>query len=156
VIIVSDTTAITSLLKIGRVTLLRDLFGDVFLPDAVRKELLKYHSEIPSFLQTSIVADQEAVSSLRQIIDQGEAEAIILAEEIDVDALLIDDKQGRQIAERRGIRCLGLAGTLLMAKQNGLVTNLGEILGALETKANFYLDPALKRSLLARANEAIK
>ena len=153
-IIVSDTTAITSLLKIRRITVLRDLFGDVLVPKAVRDELLRYHSEIPTFVLVREVTKQDAVEGLCAIIDQGEAEAIILAEELGADALLIDDKQGRSIAENRGIRCLGLAGALLMAKQNQIIPNLGDILDALETEANFYFDPKLRELLLRRANEA--
>ena len=76
--------------------------------------------------------------------------SLILAEERTADALLIDDKQGRSIAEQRGIHCLGLAGALLMAKQNNIISSLAEVLFALESNANLYLDPTLKRSLLAR------
>jgi predicted nucleic acid-binding protein len=149
VIVVSDTTAVTSLLKIDRVALLQKLFEQVLIPEAVRDELLKYHSELPGFLEVQAANDRAAVNSLRNEIDAGEAEAIILAEEIGADALLIDDKQGRAIAESRGLNCLGLAGALVMAKQNELIPSLGDLIETLQTKANFYLEPALKKSLLA-------
>jgi predicted nucleic acid-binding protein len=110
VVVVSDTTAITSLLKIGRAVLLRDLFHRVVIPEAVRDELLKYHTTIPDFIEVKAVVDRLAIQSLRRELGFGEAEAIILAEESGADALLIDEKLGRSIAERRGVRCLGLAG----------------------------------------------
>ena len=94
-IVVSDTTAITSLIKIRRIELLRDLFGEALIPKAVRDELLKYHKALPEFLKIEMVKDEKAVSSLREEIDQGEAEAIILAQEIKADVLLIDEKHGR-------------------------------------------------------------
>lgn len=153
-IVVSDTTAITSLLKINQATLLSDLFREVCIPAAVRDELLKYHSIIPAFLQVRPVVNATAISLLVADLDRGEAEAIVLAEEIRADALLIDEKQGRAIAERRGLRCLGLAGALLMAKQNQIIPSLAAILQSLEQDANFYLDESLKKSLLVRANEA--
>lgn len=152
-IIVSDTTAITSLLKINRATLLCDLFGEVFIPEAVRNELLRYHTTLPDFLEVHSISNSNALHSLRHAIGDGEAEAIILAEELRADALLIDDKQGRSMAEHRGIPCLGLAGALLMAKQKHLISSLAEILNILEDKANFYLDSRLKRSLLTTARE---
>lgn len=152
-IVVSDTTAITSLLKINRANLLKELFGEVLMPTAVRDELSKYHAVLPEFLRAESVKDHIAVDLLREEIDAGEAEAIILAEELDADVLLIDEKDGRFIAEGRGIRCLGLAGAILVAKQNGLISNVREILETLETKANFYLDAELKRTLLRRAGE---
>lgn len=38
-IVISDTTPVISLLKIGRLDLLERLFGEVFIPDAVYAEL---------------------------------------------------------------------------------------------------------------------
>jgi uncharacterized protein len=102
VIIVSDTTAITSLLKIDRVGLLSDLFGQVVIPTAVRDELLKYHPEVPPFFSIRLVVKSDAVSALRSDIDAGEAEAIVLAEELGADALLIDEKQGRSKLKKEG------------------------------------------------------
>jgi uncharacterized protein len=46
VIIVSDTMAITSLLKINRIELLRDIFGAVVIPQVVRDELMRYHRRL--------------------------------------------------------------------------------------------------------------
>ena len=42
-----------------------------------------------------------------------------------------------------------------MAKENGLIVSLREILDNLETTANFYLDARLRDALLAKAGEAI-
>lgn len=154
-IVVSDTTAITSLLKIDRAELLQQLFGHVNIPGAVRDELLRYHQTIPDFLTVESVKDESAVIKLCAEIDAGEAEAIILAEESGADALLIDEKVGRAIAERRGIMCLGLAGALLLAKENKLITSVAATLAELETEANFYLAKDLKRALLIRANEPV-
>jgi predicted nucleic acid-binding protein len=154
VIIVSDTTAITSLLKIGRTSLLNELFGEVLIPDGVKVELLKYHSQVPEFLRVCRVENKAEVTLLRKEIDEGEAQAIVLAQELQANALLIDDKQGRLLAESRGLRCIGLAGALLMAKENGLIVSLREILNDLETTANFYLEARLRNALLAKAREA--
>lgn len=38
-IVVSDTSAITSLIKIGRIHLLVQLYQKVFIPEAVREEV---------------------------------------------------------------------------------------------------------------------
>jgi len=44
VIVVSDTTAITSLLKIGKADLLSALFRKIRIPKAVLAELSSYHN----------------------------------------------------------------------------------------------------------------
>lgn len=152
-IVVSDTTAITSLLKIGHLDLLRDLFGAVLIPEAVEAELLSYHSEMPSFVTMARIERNDQLILLVRDLDQGEAEAIILAEELKADALLIDEKLGRNIAQRRGVRCLGLAGALLMAKQSKLLPSLGTILDRLEVEARFHLSVELRQHLLEQAGE---
>ena len=152
-IVVSDTTAITSLLKIQRIEFLWKLFGDVHIPQAVVDELLKHHNAVPSQLRVAIVKDRSAVAKLRADLDSGEAEAIVLAQEIKADVLLIDEKDGRERAEELGLRCIGLAGAMLMAKQAGLIQSLREILDQLETSANFYLAVELQEKLFRRAGE---
>jgi uncharacterized protein len=153
VIVVSDTTAITSLLKIDRVNLLRETFGEIHIPEAVRDELLLYHKEISVDFQVHAITNRSDANLLRASIDLGESEAIVLAEELSAHALLIDDKDGRRLAEARGVRCIGLVGALLMAKEAGHIANVKDLLNDLELKANFYLDKKLKISLLKRANE---
>ena len=86
-LVVSDTTAITSLLKIGRAGILTQLFRKIVVPPAVHDELLKYHKEVPSFLQVNTLKDRSEVLPLLQRLDLGEAEAIVLALELRADAL---------------------------------------------------------------------
>ena len=52
-IVVSDTSPITSLLQVGVENLLPDLFGQVIIPEAVRDELLKFHPSLPGWLGCS-------------------------------------------------------------------------------------------------------
>jgi len=40
--------------------------------------------------------------------------------EIKADLLIIDDRKGRKVAERRGIRIIGTGGVLISAKKSGL------------------------------------
>jgi predicted nucleic acid-binding protein len=154
VIVVSDTTAITSLLKLGQLELLSSLFGEVTIPRAVQSELLSYHNALPSWLLVKAATDHEILRRLRQQLDVGEAEAIALAKEIDADMLVIDEKKGRLVAEGLELKCIGLAGVLLLAKQQSLISSLGGTLFRLESEANFYLATAVKRKLLIAANES--
>lgn len=152
-IVVSDTSALTSLLKIGRIDLLRQLFGQVRIPSAVREELATTHPALPAFLQVEAVEDRRAVESLLPQIGRGEAEAIVLAEQISADLLLIDDQEGRRIAEDREIVCIGLAGALVLAKDEGKLSSVRAVLEELETRANFFMSGELKRAVLSRARE---
>ncbi|HET7626386.1 MAG TPA: hypothetical protein VFM25_14100 [Verrucomicrobiae bacterium] len=50
-IIISDTSAITSLLQINRAEILIRLYQEVIIPDDVFRELMKYHEKIPPFIR---------------------------------------------------------------------------------------------------------
>src|SRR5437762_3414865 len=102
-IVVSDTTAITSLLQIGRVELLALVYNEVFIPEAVRVELLAEHPQIPSIFRCRSVSDVVSVERLLTELDLGEAEAIVLAKELKADDLLIDEAEGRRVAAREGV-----------------------------------------------------
>jgi predicted nucleic acid-binding protein len=52
--VVSDTTAITTLLKAERSRLLQEMFGRVFVPQAVWDELEEFHSRLPDRRYSSI------------------------------------------------------------------------------------------------------
>lgn len=151
--IVSDTTAITSLLKIGKAGLLEILFREVVIPRAVQAELISYHGVLPPWLLVQRAADSDVLRELLRQLDSGEAEAIALARAAGADFLIIDEKRGRMLAEALGLHCIGLAGVLLLAKQRRLIGSLGVMLDQLEKQANFYLSVQVKRKLLAAAGE---
>ena len=50
-LVVSDTSPLTALLKIGRAGLLRQLFSEVLIPPAVESELLRNHPLLPAWLE---------------------------------------------------------------------------------------------------------
>jgi predicted nucleic acid-binding protein len=156
VIVVSDTTALTSLLKIGKDQLLLSLFGNIIIPWTVRSELLSYHKTLPSWLIVKVATDQKVLIDLLKRLDAGEAEAITLAKELDANVLIIDEKRGRLAAEELGLKCIGLAGAMLLAKQRGFISSLADILIQLEHKANFYLAASVKHKLIIAAGERSK
>ena len=152
-IVVSDTSAISALLKIGRVDLLSTIYGKVFIPEAVKRELLVVHSEIPGFISTRTIADRAFFSRLHLEIDEGEAEAIVLAKELGADELLIDETAGRLVARREGIHVIGLLGIILESKLRGLLPSARKTIEQLENKTSFYVAAGLKEAILREANE---
>jgi uncharacterized protein len=152
-IVVSDTSVITSLIQIGRVTWLRELHKLILIPRAVQQELIRYHPTLPAFIEVCEVLDREMVARLETQLDLGEAEAIVLAKEKRADLLLIDEKLGRRIALREGIRVAGLLALLVEAKHHKLLGSVREIVGLLETQAGFRVSEAVKAELFRVAGE---
>jgi predicted nucleic acid-binding protein len=148
VIIVSDTSAITSLIQINQVHLLRRLYERVLIPVAVEKELRREHSELPAFLEVVSVNDAVLTRRFSDQLDAGESEAIAIMLEGHGDLLLIDERKGRKIAQREGIRVIGLLGVLVAARQIGLIDSLRDTIVELEQVAGFRISKELKERLL--------
>ncbi len=153
-LVVSDTSPVTSLLQIGQAGILRTLFGRVLIPSAVENELLRFHPSVPDFLDVQAIQDQQMAEVLCRQLDRGEAEAIVLAEEARAEYLLMDEKLGRAIAEARGLKVVGLLGVLLMAKNAGLVSAVGQLIIDLESQAGFFVSERVKRLFLTAAGES--
>ena len=149
-IVVSDTSCITNLIAIGRVALLRELFGVVLIPPAVRNELAVQHEILPDFFEVRAPFAHTVVAGLlEEPLELGEAEAIVLAEETHADYLLIDETAGRAVARARGLTRIGLLGVL----QRGLLVNVRPDLDALQA-AGFWISPKLRQRFLSEMEEA--
>jgi len=152
-LVVSDTSPVTALLQVGQDRLLATLFGQVLIPPAVRAELLRYHSALPDYLEVRAIQNPQAVDAFRRVLDLGEAEAIVLAEECHAQYLLMDEKRGRSVAESRGLAVIGLLGVLLLAKKAGHLDSVGSLIDDLQAKAGFFVSDKLRQTALKAARE---
>ena len=129
--IISDTTPIISLIKINRLDLLQKLFGEILIPEAVYRELTTnalFENEAKivkasAFLKTSAVQNRKSLQLLQAVsgLDDGESEAIILADELKSDVLIIDERKGRKVAQKLGIKITGTVGVLLQAHDENMI-----------------------------------
>lgn len=157
--IASDTGPLVALAKINQLPLLAELFGDIYIPPAVWRELLaKIGSEAiyldEAFSRIITVAPSPAmpaaVEAATSLLDKGEQEAIALAYERQL-VLLIDERLGRTAARRLSLTVTGTAGVLLQAKQQGLITVVSPLLQEARQKGYWLSDEFL--SLVAKMAE---
>jgi len=161
-IIISDTSPISNLLRIRQLALLQNLYGRVMVPPLVYAEIRALETfgidisglSDADWMIVQPVRDQALVASLQTELDPGEAEAIALSIELQANRLLIDERLGRQVAQRLGLKVTGLLGVLVAAKQDNLITELKPMLDELITKAKFRVHPDLYRQILQDANES--
>ena len=152
-IVVSDTSAVTSLLQIGRAELLSALYDKVLIPEAVERELKHDHPALPDFIHVERASNLQVVQRLLEEVDRGEAEAIALMIAKRGDLLLIDERRGRRVARREGLPVIGLLGVLAQAKRRGLLDSLGSTLTDLQRVAGFRISDELKARVLAEVGE---
>jgi len=124
---------------------LNTLFDRVFIPVSVYEEVVLQGKERPgaevvaqvngivvqSPAQTASLSvspgsanrtTQETQTPELLKLDRGEHDVILLAQEIQADWVLIDEKMGRRIATELGFEVKGTLGVLLIAYQIGLIS----------------------------------
>lgn len=162
-IVISDTSVITNLVAIHHLHLLQQLYERILIPEAVYRELADIDPPVPGTLEVQTL-DWLEVLSLRDRtianqlqnqsqLDPGESEAIALALEINAELLLIDERRGRAIATRLGLRITGLLGILVEAKQRSLIPSVKPLMDALIATSEFRVSQLLYEQILQMVNE---
>jgi ribosomal protein S18 acetylase RimI-like enzyme len=93
------------------------------------------------------------VLTSRGRLGAGEREAIALALELGADAILLDDRPARRVAEAAGLNVVGTLGLLLEAKRVGLLASVRPELDKL-LETSFFLSRQLYERLLEMAGES--
>ena len=164
-IVISDTTPIVSLLKIDKLELLRDLFEEVVVPEAVYDELTsndvfaeeaKAIASCP-YLLKKIVENKEAVSVLQLAtgLHLGESEALVLANALHADLVLLDERPGREVAQNMDLDFTGTIGILSTAFRKGLLAS-DEVEGCIDAlkQSGRHISEALYRQLIATVGQS--
>ncbi len=161
-IVVSDTTPIISLIKIDCLDILEKLYKNIIVPRAVYGELIvnaDYEDEIDiinrcNFLKVQDVEENLSVLLLQKQLnlDKGESDAIVLANNINADLIVIDERKARKIDKDIGLNVTGTLGILAKAKQKGLIKELRPLLDELIDN-NIRIDKKLYMEILKLVEE---
>lgn len=151
-IVVSDTSPLNYLILLDAERILPELYGRVIMPEEVLRELevegslekvRNWLAARPTWLEVNPTPDAPYPSHLHR----GEAAAIILAQQLKADLLLIDDQEARSYAEDQGLRVTGLLGVLRDAAMENLI-DLGQTFNRLRSETNFRARQELMDALL--------
>lgn len=158
-IIIVNTSPLFYLHRLGLLEVLNKLYGNITVPEAVKKELEEGRiqgEDVPQ-LGTYPWIEIRSVSMpkyLKLIADlgPGESEALALATNHPSALVILDDKLARRIAEMQGFRLTGTAGVLLRARRKGLIPALKPVVERL-LNLDFRLKPDLVKAILELAGE---
>ena len=161
--VVSNTSPILNLAIIGELTLLREQFGVILIPNAVLEEL-QVESNLPGsqavreavnagWIRIETVKEDPLVRAMQRDLDRGEAEAIALALQVNAEWILMDERDGRKSAKSMKLNVVGVLGVLLKAKREGKLKSLSHAMNDLKEKAGFYVQDDLYSAILQKGNE---
>jgi predicted nucleic acid-binding protein len=155
-LVVADSSPLNYLVWIEQVEILPALFERIFVPEVVQNELR--HSEAPESVRRWIAAPPSWLEIVLEEhergdpdllrLDDGERAAILLAIRIGAELLVIDDRDGVDLARSRGLAVTGTLGILDLAATRGLI-RLNEAVERLKG-TSFRYTPDLLNALLAR------
>jgi predicted nucleic acid-binding protein len=148
-VIISDTTCLIILSKIGELDLLRQLYQTVTITQEI---LLEYGEHIPVWINVEQAKDNYRQLLLEMQIDKGEASAIALAMETSDHIIILDDWKARKLAERLGLSITGTLGIIIKAKILGLIPSIKPYLVKIR-RTNFRISEQLEQIALKEAKE---
>lgn len=159
--VVSNSSVLISLASIGRLQILRKVFKEIYIPQAVWNEVVTEGRGRPAadnvrnsdWIIVKESKNKEFISALNESLDKGEAEAVALTLELQGDFILLDEKDARIISDKYKIKPLGTVGILILAKNEKLIPSLKSELDKLINEGNFRLSGNIYEQALKLGNE---
>jgi predicted nucleic acid-binding protein len=156
-IVVSDTSPVNYLILTESVHVLTAIFGRVYAPSAVIKELS--HPRSPDAVRTwatnppewLVVQDPKYIDLSLQL-GVGETAAISLALELNAELVLIDERKGYKVAQQRGLKATTTLSILEEAHFRGLI-DFDRTIERLETETTFYVTDDVLEEFKRRTRE---
>lgn len=163
--IVCDSSTLIHLSAIGRLHLLKDLYGTLTVPDAVWHEVVEQGFDRPGvsevtearragWIEVHSASNEPLLRSLKHELDKGEAEVIALAIEKKASLVILDESEARRIAATFELPKTGAIGVLISAKLEGKIPMLRAELDRLRVPGGFWIEEALYLKALQVVGEA--
>ena len=150
--VVSNSSPLIHLSKIGLLHILHEIFDDIIIPEAVYQECVvqgdhrddaKMIDDAPWIRVKQIKNEYTHLKkAFLKDIDQGESEAIVLALQESADLILLDEYDARELARNHDLRITGVIGVLMKAKKIGKIDDLRKHLDALRS-SGFWINDIL-------------
>jgi predicted nucleic acid-binding protein len=154
---VCNATPIISLSSVKKLYILKDLFHQIIIPEAVYNEIKAkksygYNEVESDFIKVECIKGKIYCELLLNQVDLGEAETIILAKEIKADIVIIDDNIAYKIAANSGLNVIRTLSILLKAKEKGIIGEIKPLLDEMISKGRWY-SRRVYMDFLKRINE---
>ena len=156
--VIANTTPLIALADIGYLHLLKRLYGEIHIPQAVCDEIIddparSVVNENSDWIIVDQISDTTQKKMYQAKLYAGEVEVMILAQEQNADLVIIDDNIAKKTAKYLGLQVTGTLGILLKSKQSGIIQAVKPILELL-INDGLYIGEDVKEYVLNAAGES--
>jgi predicted nucleic acid-binding protein len=156
-IVIADAGPLIALAKVNLLAVLAELFGNILIPDTVRREcLIKLGEEsqriqqaiATGIIQISTPAQTDLALALSRSLGAGERDAIYLAMQSENALLIMDDLLARKQAVKLGLAFIGTVRLLDIAEKQGIIADAGQVIDAI-SDTGYRISKAILQQLRA-------
>ena len=148
-VIISDTSTLIIFQKIGELSLLEKVYGELLTTPEVAHE---FGDSLPDWIKVQSVSDKKYQEILETQVDRGEASAIALATEFEDVTLILDDLKARKLAIKLNFKTTGALGVINKAKQMSIIPMVKPLIDKL-LLTNFRISTSIINEILFLNNE---
>lgn len=155
--VVVNTTPLIALAEIGKLHLLRDLYEEISIPNAVFEEIKSEpaYTEVcnaSAWINVVSVDTSDKKNMLSSRLHAGEVEVIQYASDSSADLVVLDDQLARKTARFLGLTITGTMGILIKAKEKGYIQAVKPIMEKL-IQNGLFISPEVQAAVLKLAKE---
>ena len=155
--VIVNSTPVIGLANIGRLDVLRQMYGTITIPQAVFDEIKspsvqRQVNANRDWIRVEQISDASQKQMYRAKLHAGEVEVMILAQEKKADLVILDDNAAKKTAKFLGLRVIGTLGILVLAKKRGYIKEVSPVLDALK-RDGFFVSDDLCDLVLRQADE---
>jgi predicted nucleic acid-binding protein len=157
---VLDSVMVIGLAKGGVLDRLASVFAPLYLPTAVKQEVLTGRglagetelAQVLGLWITEVTPSPASLHAFSATLSRADREVLAVAIAESVDLILTDDTDAHREAARYGLTCLRTTDVLLLFKRHGLVPDVRSVLDRMRQNG-FGIDTALYETTLRAAGE---
>ena len=148
--VIVNSTPIIVLCNIGLLDILKALYAEIYIPEAVYREVTEKDDSACQVLKTAL--NWIHVERIANQSDKKMYKAKLHQEGTADDLVVIDDNAAKKTAKYLGLKVTGTIGVLLKAKREGIIPEIASVLEKMK-KNGFYISENLEQLVLEQAGE---
>ena len=159
-VVIADSSVLIFLGKTNNLYLLKELYGEIFIPLAVFEEIQSGIKKDDVFnliqetdwIRVLYVPNRKEIDFFPDRLHLGEREALVLYKNLNASLIILDDYEARTEAKRRGFNTTGIIGVIVKAKNDGIIPLAKPVIDSI-VNVGFFVSPDIIDNALKSTNE---